>query len=145
MSIATILSILNFIRKNWKLFLVIALASALFISTFYFRFYITRIENRIEDLIEENENLTATNLLFQDEIKQANTTIERLSIYSNSYSKIKGTTNFSIPKETSKVILDINYDFYSNRQKNFGKTGLDFELIELTNKIEDITNENSNR
>ena len=134
MSIATILSILNFIRKNWKLFLVIALASALFISTFYFRFYITRIENRIEDLIEENENLTATNLLFQDEIKQANTTIERLSIYSNSYSKIEKSTNFSIPKETSKVILDINYDFYSNRQKNFGKTGLDFELIELTNK-----------
>lgn len=134
MSITVIISIFNFIRKNWALFLAIALASALFISTFYFKFSISRIESKVAKLQEENENLTATNLLFQDEIRQANTTIERLSIYSNSYSKIEKSTNFYIPSETSKVILDINYDFYSNRQKNFGKTGLDFELIELTNK-----------
>ena len=134
MSVATIIGILKFIKKNWGAFLVIALASALFISTFKYRFYITRIENKLEDIIEENKNLVATNMLFQDEIKQANTTIERLFVYSNSYNSLKQSTNFYIPKETAKVILDINFDFYSNRQKNEGFTGLDFDLINLTNR-----------
>ena len=134
MSITVIFTVLKFIKKNWGAFLVIALATALFIATFYFRFYITRIEYKLKDIIEENQNLIATNMFFQDEIKQANTTIERLSIYSNSLSKIKMSTNFYIPKETAMAILDINFDFYSNRQKNEGQTGLDFDLIQLTNR-----------
>lgn len=140
MSIMTIFTVLNFIRKNWGAFLVIALATALFISTFYFRFYITRIENRIEDLIDENEDLKAENQLFQDEIEQKQTTIEMLNIYSNSYTKLKNSTNFYIPRETAKVLLDINFDFYSNRQRLEGKTGLNITLEEVTNIRGDITN-----
>lgn len=143
MSIMTIFTVLKFVKKNWGAFLVIALASALFISTFYFRFYITRINNRIEDLIEKNEQLEAENKLFQDELEQKQTTIEMLNIYSNSYAKLKNSTNFYIPRETAKVILDINFDFYSNRQRLEGKTGLDITLEDITNKGDtgfDITN-----
>lgn len=118
MSIAVILNILNFIRKNWGAFLVVGFATALFISTFYFRFYITRIENKLEDVIEENQQLVASNLMYKDEVAKKQLDIERLFVYSNSYTSLIKSTNFRVPRETTKVMLDINFDFYSNRSKN---------------------------
>lgn len=143
MSIAVILNILNFIRKNWGAFLVIALATALFISTFYFRFYITRIENKLEDIIEENQQLVASNLMYKDEVAKKQLDIERLFVYSNSYNSLIKSTNFKVPKETTKVMLDINFDFYSNRSKNESGFGSN-EIISIASSITNITRGDTN-
>lgn len=136
MSIAVILNILSFIKKNWGAFLVIALATALFISTFYFRFYITRIENKLEDVIEENQQLIASNIMFKDEVAKKQLDIERLYVFSNSYTSLLKSTNFKVPKETTKVMLDINFDFYSNRYKNNNAAG--------TNELNSILDASTN-
>lgn len=143
MSIAVILNILNFIRKNWGAFLVIALATALFISTFYFKFYITRIETKLEDIIEENQQLVASNQLYKDEITQKQYDIERLFVYSNSYASLIKSTNFKVPKETTKVMLNINFDFYSNRSKNEKGFGSN-EIISIVSSITNITRGDTN-
>lgn len=121
--ITTIVSILSFIKKYWQFFLVIGLAVALFISTFYFRIEITRLENKVEKLKITNEMLVATNMLFTDQIKQHQKDIERLSIYSNSFDAISKSTNFDIPQETVDAFLEIQKDFFSNRYKTITSLG----------------------
>lgn len=121
--ITTIVSILSFIKKYWWSFLVIGLAVALFISTFYFRVEITRLENKVEKLKITNAMLVATNMLFTDQIKQHQKDIERLSIYSNSFDAISKSTNFDIPTETVDAFLEIQKDFFSNRYKNITSLG----------------------
>lgn len=110
MSIAVILNILNFIRKNWKYILAGGLIICFTVAIIILNIKINNKDKQIKELNIQIERLEATNAYNEKVIKDKNTQLAELSIFTNSDSYIGKIDVIELSKQEAEAYYSIIKD-----------------------------------
>lgn len=110
MSIAVILNILNFIRKNWKYIAAAVIIIAFTITIITLNVKINKRDKQIRELNIQIERLEATNAYNEKVIKDKNIQLAELSIFTNSDSYIGKIDVIELSKQEAEAYYSIIKD-----------------------------------